>query len=130
MSTNKTENFELHSWVPEDNFHLDEINENFEKLDKGAIRIAYGSYTGKSDSLATTTQRISLDLGGRTPKAVLVVCTTSNINTTDIRWLLKVSGVSSGGVSVSQNSFTVSNDPSRGLLLNFSGLVYSYIVFY
>ena len=33
MSTNKTPNYELHSWVPQDDFHLTEINENFTGLD-------------------------------------------------------------------------------------------------
>lgn len=33
MSTNKTPNYELHSWVPQDDFHLSEINENFTGLD-------------------------------------------------------------------------------------------------
>ena len=33
MSTNKTQNYQLHSWTPEDEFHLTEINENFTGVD-------------------------------------------------------------------------------------------------
>ena len=33
MSTNKTENLNLHVWEPTDLFSLAEINENFRKLD-------------------------------------------------------------------------------------------------
>ena len=34
MSTNKTNNLGLHSWVRSDRFSMDEFNENFDKLDK------------------------------------------------------------------------------------------------
>lgn len=34
MSTNKTSNLGLHSWVRSDKFSMDEFNENFNKLDK------------------------------------------------------------------------------------------------
>ena len=33
MSTNKTQNYRLHSWVPQDEFHVSEVNENFALLD-------------------------------------------------------------------------------------------------
>ena len=33
MSTNKTQNYQLHSWTPEDDFRLHEVNENFTALD-------------------------------------------------------------------------------------------------
>ena len=36
MSTNKTSNLELHSWVDSDPVDIVEINENFEKLDKAS----------------------------------------------------------------------------------------------
>ena len=34
MSTNKTTNYKLHSWEKDDKFLMDEMNENFSKLDK------------------------------------------------------------------------------------------------
>ena len=34
MSTNKTENLQLHSWVRSDPFKMDEFNDNFDKLDQ------------------------------------------------------------------------------------------------
>ena len=56
MSTNKTENLGLHSWVRKDPFRMDEFNENFDKLDRavGANAAAVstipkftcGAYTG------------------------------------------------------------------------------------
>lgn len=33
MSTNKTPNYQLHSWTPDDDFRFHEVNENFTKLD-------------------------------------------------------------------------------------------------
>lgn len=36
MSTNKTEHLNLHSWVRSDRFNMDEVNENFSKLDQAA----------------------------------------------------------------------------------------------
>ena len=33
MSTNKTQNYNLHSWVPEDDFLRSEFNDNFTSLD-------------------------------------------------------------------------------------------------
>ncbi len=65
MSTNKTQNYQLHNWVPEDKFLRAEINENFARLD-GSARVVVGSYEG--DGAAERT--ISL---GFQPKAVLVV---------------------------------------------------------
>ena len=62
MSTNKTDHFELHSWLPEDNFQLSEINENFKKLDAGA-RILTGQYSGPC--------RVEL---GVKPLAVIIIC--------------------------------------------------------
>ena len=73
MSTNKTENLNLHSWDAEDPVKRTEFNENFTALDAawGDLEtakavLAAGSYTG--DGAASRT--ISL---GFTPKAVLVM---------------------------------------------------------
>ena len=86
MSTNKTQNYQLHGWAPEDEGLLGELNANFTKLDTalkaettarqnavntlntalaGKAVIVVGSYTGDGEA----GQTISL---GFTPRAVLV----------------------------------------------------------
>lgn len=80
MSTNKTQNYQLHGWASEDEFPRSELNANFTKLDTAlkaeeTARIAglgrktevvVGKYTGNG----TASQTISL---GFTPKAVFVM---------------------------------------------------------
>lgn len=68
MSTNRTENYQLHVWGAEDEESLAEINENFAKLDQivqGKTGIVVGSYIGDGADL----RHIEL---GRKPLAVLV----------------------------------------------------------
>ena len=68
MSTNKTQNYALHSWSLSDDFQLSEINQNFAALDAvvgGKAEIVTGFYTGTGAS-----SRV-IDLG-RKPLAVLV----------------------------------------------------------
>lgn len=48
MSTNKTPNYDLHSWVPQDDFHMTEINENFTKLDTALKTEATAAAQGRS----------------------------------------------------------------------------------
>ncbi|MBP3520093.1 MAG: hypothetical protein J6J87_01975 [Oscillospiraceae bacterium] len=48
MSTNKTPNYDLHSWVPQDDFHMTEINENFTKLDTALKTEAQTAASGRS----------------------------------------------------------------------------------
>ena len=63
MSTNKTTNYNLHSWLPEDDFLRTEMNENFTKLDKALKELLIcGSYTGDG----AKTRTISL---GFTPRS-------------------------------------------------------------
>lgn len=67
MSTNKTQNYALHAWVPEDDFLLSEINENFAVIDAAlAGTVTAGTYTGDG------TQGRFIDLGF-TPKAALIL---------------------------------------------------------
>lgn len=68
MSTNKTTNYQLHSWVPGDDFLRQEFNENFAKLDD-SVRFVFGTYKGSVDYQNSTPQRIEL---GLKPKAVFV----------------------------------------------------------
>lgn len=69
MSSEKTEHYQLHKWIPEDDFVRTEFNENFTKLDTvlaGKSEVVFGSYTGTD----TANRVISL---GFTPKCVILV---------------------------------------------------------
>ena len=66
MSTNKTPNYALHSWLPTDDFQLSELNQNFAALD-AAARIIHGTYKGTGSD---TFQTIEL---GIQPLLVLVM---------------------------------------------------------
>lgn len=78
MSTNKTQNYQLHAWEPGDDFLLSEINANFAKLDQlihsrfsalpKGLKLVVGSYEGDD------TQVRNFDVGFR-PKMVLVAAT-------------------------------------------------------
>lgn len=77
MSTNKTQNYHLHSWLPADEFHVSEVNENFAALDRevGALsavgerkaELVTGSYTGSGGTLriALRGKPISLHIEAR-----------------------------------------------------------------
>lgn len=65
MSTDRTENYQLHAWGAEDEESLAELNENFAKLDEKMLQIAFGAYQGSGASA----REISL---GFTPQAMLV----------------------------------------------------------
>ena len=92
MSTNKTTNLNLHSWVGSDPFRMNEFNENFAAIDAavggkaeqsavmalqaaaaaaGNCNIAVGSYTGNGQS----TRTIPLPF---TPKLMLMMGYTGN----------------------------------------------------
>ena len=76
MSTNKTQNYQLHQWLPEDDFLRTEFNENFTLLDltlaeglknleQSKAKVLTGAYVGDG----TNDRKISLDY---TPQAVYV----------------------------------------------------------
>lgn len=65
MSTNKTENYQLHIWSPGDIFSREEINANFSALDSAAAQVVVGSFVGDG-----SLERF-IDLGF-TPRAVLI----------------------------------------------------------
>ena len=83
MSTNKTPQYQLHSWTPADSFVRTEFNENFTKLDAAlaavsdrlvnVTRLACGAYRGTGAYNDNTDQFISLPF---TPGAVLVELST------------------------------------------------------
>ena len=93
MSTNKTQNYQLHAWAPEDEYLRTELNANFTKLDTalkaeatarqsavntlntalaGKAVIVTGSYTGNGGD----TRIIQL---GFTPRMVFVMAASGDI---------------------------------------------------
>ena len=69
MSSQKTEHYQLHQWLPQDDFLRAEFNENFTGIDTAlatASRVAVGAYTGDG------AESKLIDLGFQ-PKAVLVM---------------------------------------------------------
>jgi len=67
MSTNKTENYQLHAWELGDDFLLSEINANFAAIDGALARmVAAGAYIGDGEA----ERFIPL---GFTPRVVLVL---------------------------------------------------------
>lgn len=65
MSTNKTQNYNLHSWLPQDEFHVSEINENFTKLDQ---ELALETET-LQDTFADEVAGIKTTLAGKADKS-------------------------------------------------------------
>ena len=68
MSTNKTENLGLHSWVRSDQFLMDEFNENFDAIDKAvaakAEQTALDALTGRMEKERATQTALN-ELAGR-----------------------------------------------------------------
>ncbi len=128
MSTNKTQNYDLHAWEPDDDFQLHEINANFAALDAQAIRIFWGTYVGTTKDISiTTTQRIDLPV---TPKAVIL------FNGGGVSPNYGHAGIMAPGYPISSKlmpiddtGFTVASEPS-GLKYNEKGYTYHYIVLY
>lgn len=113
MSTNKTTNLGLHSWVREDPFKMDEFNENFDKIDQavgentaalaekatqaalaaetaarkafeaGQLVFTTGEYTGKGESGASHPNRIDFDF----KPLLVVVSAQSDARYGHIPWL-------------------------------------------
>ena len=60
MSTNKTPNYRLHKWEPQDHFLRSEFNENFAAIDEALsskTEVIFGTYTGTG----TSSRIIALD---------------------------------------------------------------------
>ena len=139
MSTNKTENYQLHSWVPEDDFHLTEINENFTKLDqaldqelkkrdatlKKKGQLVTGTYTGNGESAQT------FDLGAPV-LAVLIECyngkrPSTNSSVTQGGLIFLDHGLGSGAAYISGNTFSVCAGGGGLWEMNKSNVVYYYL---
>lgn len=141
MSTNKTPNYQLHSWLPTDDFRLHEVNENFTKLDTALksevqsltamintrARLITGTYRGTGD---TTTQHITV---GIRPKAVLILTDEGVVLykvTTNVAYGgMTVQGqTAKGAITLDNTGFTVAK-ASEGFTAN-GTLNYYYIVLY
>lgn len=66
MSTNKTQNYNLHSWLPTDEFHLSEVNENFDLLDAALKAEAQTAARGRSALSAQMAGKGELVVGSYT----------------------------------------------------------------
>ena len=130
MSTNKTPNYQFHTWEAADHFLRTEFNENFAKIDAEAVRIIFGVYTGKYDYGAATTTRI--DLGAK-PRAVMVVpddgsCANAGGSAFDA---IAAPGVPAAGntLTLDGTGFSVSNSSGEYIYLNVKNKKYYYIAF-
>ena len=127
MSTSKTQNYQLHSWTPEDDFRLHEINENFTALDEALfskVKPLCGSYTGTGE----VNQHIELGLH---PKVVIVMSTICAINDTWEYYALGADGLSGNtALAMDGTGFTTSIDYYKNVSLQRKGAVYHYAAFY
>ena len=89
MSTNKTKNLGLHSWVREDRFLMDEFNENFDAIDKAvggkAEQDALDALAGRVDKKAEQT---ALDAETAARKAL--AAQVSNLDASRLRFIYGV----------------------------------------
>ncbi len=151
MSTNKTTNYQLHSWLPSDEFHLTEINENFTALDAALkaeagsaaqkqaalesametalgerVRMVTGSYTGKAANKDSTYPSAQVILGFK-PKAVVIMATVLNISGPLLAYLAIEGGTTTPSVTLDPQGFTARNDK---VFANHASTVYHYAAFY
>ena len=144
MSSNKTQNYQLHSWLPQDEFHLTEINENFSLLDaalkaeagsaaqkqtaletalNSRVRMVAGSYVGQGQTMT----RINL---GFKPKAVVIMNTRMSITNTNLYFLAVESGYANGAAKLTATGFTATNTDNGFVYVNSDGSTYHYVAFY
>ena len=118
MSTNKTQNYALHSWSPTDDFQLSEVNANFAALDAGAVRMAAGSYTAAAH----------IDLGFQ-PKAVILMIAVGNINNgSTFYWSISAPGLDNNNATIDETGFTPRGN--AGIEASRSGAPFHYIALY
>ena len=147
MSTNKTQNYQLHGWGPEDEFPRSELNANFTKLDtalkaeetarKSAVtaetnartaalakkvEVVIGTYLGQQTTLDVTTRHIAL---GFRPRAVIL----GNAEHFSYTGVLAVDQTTSGThrMEIEDNGFRVIN--CSAYYTNQQGQSYVYIAF-
>jgi hypothetical protein len=124
MSTNKTKNYQLHTWEPGDDFLREEFNANFAALDAAlAGLVVAGSYVG--DGAASRTIRL-----GFTPRAVLLVTSKGEFLVGAYTYGgLAVSGLNSQAFSITEGGFSVRYHSGSGYVIcsNGSGEKYCYL---
>ena len=126
MSTNKTQNYALHTWEPEDDFLREEFNQNFAAIDailKGKAEVVFGTYTGNN---AEQTSSVGfrprfLIIGNPTLDRPHAYATGNNIDSSRLRFTYS-------GFTVLKNLVDYTStiiDPA----INSNGLKYVYIAF-
>ena len=138
MSSNKTQNYQLHSWLPQDEFHLTEINENFAALDaalkaeagsrealttllNSRVRMVAGSYVGQGKTMA------HINLGFK-PKAVVIMSTRLFITNSNLFFLAVENGYAESAAKLTDTGFTATSVDT--VYVNSSGSIYHYAAFY
>ena len=110
MSTNKTQNYALHSWLPTDDFQLSEVNQNFAALDAAlwTLTEVTGSYVGTYDGSGNETPT-QVSLGFR-PKAVLVLSNAYQLDGAGFDAIsLALDGVATGDLTITDTGFIARN---------------------
>ena len=128
MSTNKTQNYALHSWLSTDDFQLSEVNQNFTTIDAAlAARypVVIGTYVGDG------TQDRLIDLGAAVA-AVLVENNEGNRSDYDHSFVfgglaLPGAPMNNNGLVVDGTGFRVSYQSSAKLETNLTGILYRYV---
>ncbi len=137
MSTNKTPNYSLHSWLGTDEFHVSEVNENFTLLDaalrqetealktalEAKVKVLTGAYTGSGQTEPT---RVTL---GTKPRA-LIVMMYPTYGADSIRWAVAAPGNTfRDSFTFDDTGFTVRHNGNSLLDLNNARSVYHYIAY-
>lgn len=130
MSTNRTENYQLHVWGAEDEERLEEVNENFTKLEMAidACQMVTGSYQGVyMGSTGQGQYQQTITLGFR-PRVALIMANmaASDGNAARFQALLE-EGVTTSGAALTDDGFTVSGNLNQIEDLNLKPNPYRYI---
>lgn len=128
MSTNKTQNYQLHAWEPDDDFLRTEFNENFAKLD-GSLRLIFGAYKGHHSSNDKTPTRFEL---GVKPRAVLVSMDYGSAGSGSYSYVgMGFPGLDAcGALLMDDTGFSVKNVAQEAILLDSDLRSYYYMVLY
>ena len=104
MSTNRTENYQLHAWGAEDEEMLGEINENFGIIDDWLgekAEVVIGSYTGTGEEVQF------IDLGFR-PKALLITDKEGFLRTNSCGFYTEMNHMNHRGLYFTETGFRAS----------------------
>ena len=154
MSTNKTTHYQLHSWHPDDEFHVAEINENFTKLDSQLNAEAQARVQGLGGK-ADTTQITALEgalrdldsrkvhvltgsyVGGNRielgvkPLAVISMVACGNMSSATTWYGIAAQGMPlTTALVLDESGFTPGVDVAASIRLAFNSFMWHYIVFY